>query len=97
MARCLVVGGNGFIGSHLSERLLREGYEVAVLDRFKSGVNNLWEISGQIEIFRGSYLDQELLRTAMKGMDYVFHYASSTTPATSIVDPDYEIESNLLG
>lgn len=97
MARCLVVGGNGFIGSHLSERLLREGYEVAVLDRFKSGVNNLWEISGQIEIFRGSYLDQELLRTAMKGMDYVFHYASSTTPATSIADPDYEIESNLLG
>ena len=97
MARCLVVGGNGFIGSHLSERLLREGYEVAVLDRFKSGVNNLWEISGQIEIFRGSYLDQELLRTAMEGMDYVFHYASSTTPATSIVDPDYEIESNLLG
>ena len=97
MARCLVVGGNGFIGSHLSERLLREGYEVAVLDRFKSGVNNLWEISGQIEIFRGSYLDQELLRTAMKGMDYVFHYASSTTPATSIADPDYEIQSNLLG
>ena len=97
MARCLVVGGNGFIGSHLSERLLREGYEVAVLDRFKSGVNNLWEISGQIEIFRGSYLDQELLRTAMKGMDYVFHYASSTTPATSIADPVYEIESNLLG
>ncbi len=97
MARCLVVGGNGFIGSHLSERLLREGYEVAVLDRFKSGVNNLKEISGQIEIFRGSYLDQELLRTAMKGMDYVFHYASSTTPATSIADPDYEIESNLLG
>lgn len=97
MARCLVVGGNGFIGSHLSERLLREGYEVAVLDRFKSGVNNLKEIRGQIEIFRGSYLDQELLRTAMKGMDYVFHYASSTTPATSIADPDYEIESNLLG
>jgi UDP-glucose 4-epimerase len=97
MARCLVVGGNGFIGSHLSERLLREGYEVAVLDRFKSGVNNLWEISGQIEIFRGSYLDQELLRTAMEGMDYVFHYASSTTPATSIADPVYEIESNLLG
>ena len=52
MARCLVVGGNGFIGSHLSERLLREGYEVAVLDRFKSGVNNLKEIRGQIEIFR---------------------------------------------
>jgi len=97
MARCLVVGGNGFIGSHLSERLLREGYEVAVLDRFKSGVNNLKEIRGQIEIFRGSYLDQELLRTAMKGMDYVFHYASSTTPATSIADPDYEIQSNLLG
>lgn len=97
MARCLVVGGNGFIGSHLSERLLREGYEVAVLDRFKSGVNNLKEIRGQIEIFRGSYLDQELLRTAMKGMDYVFHYASSTTPATSIADPVYEIESNLLG
>ena len=97
MARCLVVGGNGFIGSHLSERLLREGYEVAVLDRFKSGVNNLKEISGQIEIFRGSYLDQELLRTAMEGMDYVFHYASSTTPATSIADPVYEIESNLLG
>lgn len=97
MARCLVVGGNGFIGSHLSERLLREGYEVAVLDRFKSGVNNLKEIRGQIEIFRGSYLDQELLRTAMEGMDYVFHYASSTTPATSIADPDYEIQSNLLG
>jgi UDP-glucose 4-epimerase len=97
MARCLVVGGNGFIGSHLSERLLRDGYEVTVLDRFKSGFNNLQEISDQIEIFRGSFLDQELLRTAMKETDYVFHYASSTTPATSVADPAYEIESNLVG
>ena len=70
MARCLVVGGNGFIGSHLSERLLREGYEVADLDRFKSFNDSFGHPAGD-EVLRET---GRLLRGAIRPHDMVARY-----------------------
>jgi UDP-glucose 4-epimerase len=97
MTTCLVLGGNGFIGSHLSERLVSNGYHVKVLDGFLTGRQNLEFIKDKIEIIDGNFLDETILRMAMKNADYVFHYISTTIPASAKKDPVYDIQTNIIG
>jgi UDP-glucose 4-epimerase len=76
--RVLVTGGAGFIGSHLTDRLLAEDYRVTVLDDFSSGrPENLEEArrAGDLRVVEGSILDQGALESAIKGCDRVFHLA----------------------
>jgi UDP-glucose 4-epimerase len=74
----LVTGGAGFIGSHLTDKLLKEGYKVKVLDNLANGkLENLGE-SNKHELFefiQGDIMDSETVGHAMKGVDYVFHLA----------------------
>ena len=97
MKKCIVFGGSGFIGSHLAEGLVRKGYNVTVFDNFKSGTMNLENIINEIEIIQGDFFNESEVNNALKDVDYVFHYISTTTPATAIKDPIYEIESNIIG
>jgi UDP-glucose 4-epimerase len=77
MARCLVIGGAGFIGSHLVEALVACGQTVRVLDNFSTGtVSNLAPLLDKIELLVGDIADEELIVQAMKGVDTVFHHAS---------------------
>lgn len=97
MATCLIFGGSGFIGSHLAEGLVKKGYEVTVFDNFKYGITNLNAIHDKIEIIKGDIFNENEVCSALKDVDYVFHYISTTTPATAIRDPIYDIESNIIG
>ena len=97
MKKCIVFGGSGFIGSHLAEGLVRKGYNVTVFDNFKSGTMNLENIINEIEIIQGDFFNESEVNNALKNVDYVFHYISTTTPATAIKDPIFEIESNIIG
>ena len=64
----LVTGGAGFIGSHICERLLREGHAVRVLDDFSNGKEeNLEGMSGDIEVIRGDVRDRNIVAQAVKG------------------------------
>jgi nucleoside-diphosphate-sugar epimerase len=73
----LVTGGMSFIGSHLVERLLGEGACIRVADNLSSGNRaNLGAVEGRFEFLEGDLLDRAFCRTAMSGMDTVFHLAA---------------------
>ncbi|MEA2077807.1 MAG: NAD-dependent epimerase/dehydratase family protein [Candidatus Marinimicrobia bacterium] len=97
MTKCLIFGGNGFIGSHLAEGLVKKGYAVTVFDNFKIGRMNLDTVRDKIEIIKGNFLNESDVRNALKDVDYVFHYICTTTPATAMKDTIYDIESNIIG
>ncbi len=89
IVRVLVLGGSGFIGSHLVDRLLQAGHQVALLDLAPS------RYAKDIPSFIGSHEDPELLRAATRNQDVVCHLISTTVPATSNQDIEFDIRSNL--
>jgi UDP-glucose 4-epimerase len=96
VAKCLVLGGNGFIGSHIIDSLVEKGHTVRVFDRFKTGVSeSMFNPSERIEPFPGDFLNRGDLSNAVEGMDYVFHFISTTTPASAENDPLIDIETNM--
>ena len=97
MTTCLILGGNGFLGSHLAEGLVKKGYAVRVFDSFKTGMANLETVKNKVEIIEGDFLNHEDLSQALKGADYVFHYISTTVPTTAAKDPIYDVQTNLIG
>ena len=87
---CLVLGGNGFIGSHIVDKLAEKG-PVRVMDRFDHGAQ--FHESANIEIVKGSAFDQKELAKALKGAAYVVHTLSATNPFTADIDPYADIEN----
>lgn len=88
--RVLVTGGAGFIGSHLVERLLTDGHEVAALDNFSTGrEENLAHLtSGQnIQVHRVDITNPTAIRPLFAGIDWVFHLAGLADIVPSIQDP----------
>lgn len=74
----LITGGAGFIGSHLTDKLLSEGYSVTVLDNLSNGsLQNLEEAKSNINFtfIEGDILDQKTCAESANGMDYIFHLA----------------------
>ncbi|HTU19782.1 MAG TPA: NAD-dependent epimerase/dehydratase family protein [Gemmataceae bacterium] len=89
MARCLVIGGAGFIGSHLAEALLARDHAVRVLDNFSTGfVSNIASLLGKIELLVGDIADEELVAQAVKGVETIFHHASPPTWMPPYTDPE---------
>src|SRR5262245_30863701 len=99
MADCYVVtGGAGFIGSHLVERLVKDGCTVRVVDNFSSGKRgNLAHLNGAFELHDASITDRKALDTAFAGADYVLHQAALPSVPRSIDDPLTTHESNITG
>jgi UDP-glucose 4-epimerase len=88
MRYCLVTGGAGFIGSHLVEHLLADGWNVRVLDNLSTGkANNLKNLAHQIDFIQGSINDTSVLRPAVAGCEVVFHLAALPSVARSLIDP----------
>ncbi len=94
MSKCLVLGGNGFLGSHLIDALVEDGHDVRAFDRFKEGKHSFLS-NDRIEILPGDFLNRDDLAKALVGMEYVFHFISTTTPITSENDPLIDIETNV--
>lgn len=94
--KALVLGGEGFIGSHLVERLVASGHEVRVLSR-RHGLFIGEGTRARAVFFRGDFADRELLARAIDGCQVVFHLASTTIPQTSNLDPVHDVQSNLVG
>jgi UDP-glucose 4-epimerase len=87
----LILGGNGFIGSHIVDALLEAGFQVRIFARQSS------QISINAEIFIGDFLDKAKLSEALIGIDAVIHCISTTVPATSALDPLNDVNTNLIG
>ena len=98
MRNSLVTGGAGFIGSHLVEALLVRGDKVRVLDNFSTGKEeNLAGFLEQVELIRGDLLNETDLKSAVKGVDTIFHQAAFVSVPQSLEEPDRCFEVNVTG
>ena len=96
--RALVTGGAGFIGGHLVEGLLADGWSVRVLDDFSSGrEENLAGCRDGVELIRGDVCDTEIVSAAADGADVIFHQAAIASVARSIDNPRRAHAVNLGG
>jgi CDP-paratose 2-epimerase len=101
--KTLITGGAGFIGSNLSDRLIREGHEVTVYDdlsRRGAGKNVAWlraEHGRAWTLLEADIRDSGALRGAAAGVDVIFHLASQVAVTTSVQDPRHDFEVNALG
>ena len=87
MASYLVTGGAGFIGSHLTEELVRRGHAVRVADSLITGKrSNLDHVPG-VELLEGDLADMTVAARAVAGMDYVLHQAAIPSVPRSVQDP----------
>jgi UDP-glucose 4-epimerase len=96
--RALVTGGAGFIGSHLVERLIREGHEVRALDNFATGRrDNLLAFGDDVEVVEGDIQSYERAHKAVRGCEIVFHQAALPSVPRSIQDPLTSSGVNITG
>jgi len=103
MSKVLVTGSDGFIGSHLTEELVKRGYEVKAFVYYNSFNNWGWldtlpkEIMDHIEIFQGDIRDPNGVKEAMRGCDAVFHLAALIAIPFSYHSPDTYVDTNIKG
>lgn len=94
----LVTGGAGFIGSHLVDRLVRDGWRVRVLDDFSTGRDaNLEGALAAVQLVRGDLLDPPTLERAVAGVEVVFHQAAVPSVPRSVAEPLRTHEVNATG
>jgi UDP-glucose 4-epimerase len=96
----LVTGGAGFIGSHLVDRLITEGYHVKVVDDLSTGQlsNIAGHIeAGRVEFLKGDIRDAALVKKAMADVDIVAHLAALTSVPFSMSNPDLVYDVNVTG
>lgn len=101
--KVLVTGADGFIGSHLAERLVELGYRVRAFVYYNSFNSWGWldhspeDIRSQLEVFSGDIRDPHGVKEAMKGCDVVYHLASLIAIPYSYHSPDTYIDTNIKG
>ena len=93
----LVTGGAGFIGSHIVERLVKQGHFVRVLDNFCSGKKENLSFSTEYELITGDIRDSDTCVKACKGIDYVLHQAALRSVPKSMERPHEYNEVNIDG
>ena len=101
--KILVTGADGFIGSHLTEELVKKGYQVRAFVYYNSFNNWGWietlsqEIMKSIEVFQGDVRDPNGVEEAVKGVDAVFHLAALIAIPFSYHSPDTYVDTNIKG
>lgn len=98
MAKFLVTGGCGFIGSNIAEFLVREGHEVRILDNLSTGRReNIAGFIRQVELIEGDLLDPKVVEQAVTGVEYVLHQAALPSVQRSVEDPERSDRVNVGG
>jgi UDP-glucose 4-epimerase len=95
----LVTGGAGFIGSHLVDRLVSDGWKVRVMDNFSSGrIENIehHKDNRDVEILKADLKDFEEAERAVKDVDVVFHYAANPEVRVSTTNPEIHFNENVV-
>lgn len=92
----LVMGGLGFIGSHLIRLLCKQGYRVRVFDKLYATRHLIADIENKIEIVEGDAEKTEDILRAMHNMDVVIDLIHSTVPGASMTDSAYDVQSNVV-
>lgn len=101
MKRALITGADGFIGSHLTELLLKQGYKVKALSQYNSFNNWGWlediKTNKNLKIITGDIRDPQFCETLVKDVDSVFHLAALIAIPFSYVSVDHYVETNVKG
>jgi UDP-glucose 4-epimerase len=92
----LILGGAGFIGTHLANALLEAGHVVRIFDRISTGLPSSVTGHPRLEYLEGDVLNVDDLETALRDMEYVYHLVSTTLPKSSNDNPEYDISTNLV-
>lgn len=101
--RILVTGADGFIGSHLTETLIQQGHSVRAFCHYNSFNSWGWidsftqELKSKLDVFTGDIRDSNGVRTAMTGVDVVFHLAALIAIPFSYHSPDSYVDTNIKG
>ncbi len=100
--RILITGGAGFIGSHLADELLAQGYEVRVLDCLLPQVHGAGQkrpsyLSDEVQLQLGDVRDPQAIRRALRGVDAVFHFAAAVGVGQSMYEVAHYTSVNNLG
>jgi UDP-glucose 4-epimerase len=94
--KCLVLGGGGFIGSHVVDALLERGHRVRVFERPR--VPQYRPCDGEsLEWLEGDFQNSAIVSDAVRGVDAIVHLVSTTLPKTSNDDPEFDVQSNVIG
>lgn len=91
--RILILGGSGFIGSHVADAAIAQGHRVRVYDRAREAYR---QTPKGVEFIRGDFGDTTAMAEALTGVDIVFHLVSTTVPTTANLDPIADIQGNLV-
>lgn len=94
--KCTVIGGGGFIGSHLVSSLLARGFRVTVFDRPEARYLSHAETAGA-RLISGDFTSARDVRQSLSDCDVVYHLASATVPGTSNENPIHDVQANILG
>lgn len=103
MSKVLVTGADGFIGSHITEALVRDGWDVRAFVFYNSFSSWGWldhctpDVKGQFEVFSGDIRDPHGVRTAVNGCDAVVHLAALIAIPYSYHSPDSYVDTNIRG
>lgn len=94
--KCLIIGGGGFIGSHLAKKLVNQNYPVTILSLGKGqDNNNLKDIIQKIEYIEGNINDIELLSKIIDNKTYIFDLATSSVPSTTAIEALSDIQPHI--
>jgi len=97
MKRCVVLGANGFIGSHVTAELVRAGHEVLACDIAREFTALADVPRDRLRTVTFDFLDAAALDRIVEGKDWVFHFVSTTLPATSNENMPFDVQSNVIG
>src|SRR6186713_1341895 len=96
--RVLVTGGAGFIGSHLTRRLLDDGFAVRVVDNLSTGFrHNLEELSGRLDFIEGDICEPDVCAESAAHVQVIFHVAALPNVPRSMADPLGTHDANVNG
>lgn len=97
MAKILVTGGAGFIGSHVVEAFLAEGHEVAVFDNLSTGVTE--NVPENVQFFEGDITNRVRVREVLQEFrpEVIDHHAAHIQVGYSVENPQFDAENNVLG
>ena len=96
----LITGGAGFIGSHLTDKLINEGYHVRIFDNLEEQVHGGKKpeyLNPKVEFILGDVTDREALKVAMKGMDVIYHLASAVGVGQSQYQIKHYVDASVGG
>jgi len=98
MAKYLVTGGAGFIGSNITDALVEAGEDVRVLDNFYTGKRqNIAHLDGKIELIEGDLRNPDHVKRAVDGIEFVLHQGAVPSVPRSVADPVTAHEVNITG